>query len=338
MVRTAVLNLLLNIVTLTLWRFWGKTRVRRQVWAGTVAWGDAAEYTGTGRELLLGFVIVVIAVFMPVTMALGAAQAAIAGGNPVGFVILAALQLLIAMLSAAGLYRARRYQLSRTLWRGIRGGQTGEAWRYGLLFLWVGMLSVLTLGWAWPWADMRLARYRMGNTTFGDGRFECDATARPLYGRFAVLWLCATTFLAGSVGLYVLAIPFVEDGETAAMAVLGASVLLPLGAVVALGLPWAWYRVAFLRRLAAGTRFDGMRFELQATTGSLIRLALGNWTLSVLSLGILRPWAALRTFRYACARLRTDGEPDWSRVHQRAGTRSRMGEGLATVFDGADAF
>lgn len=338
MVRLALVNLLLNMVTLSLWRFWGKTRVRRQLWADTVAWGDAAEYTGTGRELLLGFLVALIAVFSPLLVALGAAQAAVEAGNQWASVPLFLIQLAIAVLAAAGLYRARRYQLSRTVWRGIRGGQGGEAWRYGLQFLGVGLASVLTLGWAVPWAEMKLARYRWANTTFGDCRFDCDATAKPLYKRFAVLWLGGVVFLAGiAAAIGTFGSELDESEQVLESMALGYALAVPW-ALLTIGMPFAWYRAGFLRRLVAHTRFDGVSFALEATTGGLMRLAFGNWLIGLLSLGALRPWTALRTFRYVCAHLRADGEPVWERVHQSAATRSRTGEGLAAVLDGAGEF
>lgn len=337
-VRLSVVNLLLNIITLSLWRFWGKTRVRRALWAGTIAWGDPAEYTGTGRELFLGFLVAMVAVFMPIAIAIGAAQAAVEAGNPAAGAIVVLLQLLIAVLAAGGLYRARRYQLSRTVWRAIRGGQGGSALRYGLMFLGVALLTVLSLGWALPWAEMGLARYRMDNTTFGDCRFSCDARAKPLYGRFAVVWVCGAVFGSGLAALVGAAGSVVQSSAEPLLPIAGAVLTGLAWALVTLALPLAWYRAGFLRQLAAHTRFDGHAFALEARTDALIRLAIGNWLIATLSLGILRPWAALRTFRFACAALRLEDEPDWERVHQGAVARSRTGEGLAAVFDGAGEF
>lgn len=338
MIRLALKNLLLMIVTFSLWRFWGKTRVRRELWAGTSAWGDTAEYTGTGKELFLGFIVALVAVFMPFVVAMGAAQAAVAAGHDWAALLVLLLQLLIVVLAAAGLYRARRYQLTRTLWRGIRGGQTGEAWRYGLMFLGVTFITVLTLGWALPWGEMGLARYRLDNTTFGDCKFECDAKARPLYKRFVVVWLAGVVFFVGIGAGFSATQHLLDDPDKIFLVVLAGYVLAVPWALLTLGLPLAWYRAAFQRQLAAHTRFDGIAFSLEATTGGLVKLALGNFFIGLLSLGILRPWAALRIFRYGCTHLRMAAEPNWERVHQGAAARLRTGEGLAAVFDGAGEF
>ena len=53
-----MVNLLLTIVTLGIYRFWAKTRIRRYLWSHTEFLGDRFEYTGTGKELLIGFLIV----------------------------------------------------------------------------------------------------------------------------------------------------------------------------------------------------------------------------------------------------------------------------------------
>src|SRR5919204_1269776 len=60
MVRGAVLL----FCTLGIYRFWLATDQRRFLWANTEIAGDALEYIGTARELLIGFLIA-IAVMVP---------------------------------------------------------------------------------------------------------------------------------------------------------------------------------------------------------------------------------------------------------------------------------
>lgn len=51
-----IVNILLSICTLGLYRFWGKTRLRRYMTAGFMLDGDRFEYTGHGKELFWGFI------------------------------------------------------------------------------------------------------------------------------------------------------------------------------------------------------------------------------------------------------------------------------------------
>src|SRR5260370_24531500 len=58
----------LELVTLGFYRFWLATDIRRYLWSHTEIDGDAAEYTGRGKELLIGF-LVAMAILVPVYLA-----------------------------------------------------------------------------------------------------------------------------------------------------------------------------------------------------------------------------------------------------------------------------
>jgi len=90
--------------------------------------GDPLEWTGTGKELFKGFVTVVFLILMPMGI-LGsfAQQLTLNKQEIVGGLLQFVLSVTYFMLLPMGMYRARRYRLSRTLWRGIRGTQTGMA-------------------------------------------------------------------------------------------------------------------------------------------------------------------------------------------------------------------
>ncbi|OAN53132.1 hypothetical protein A6A04_14315 [Paramagnetospirillum marisnigri] len=334
----ALKNLALSVVTLSIWRFWGRTLVRRALWGKTTAWGDPLEYVGTGAELFKGFLLALVLVYLPLVAGFIWAQTLIEAENPLGGFLILVLYLLAALLIAAGSYRARRYQLCRTLWRGIRGGQTGSAWAYAARSLLVWVLIPLSLGWAAPWGEMWLARYRMANTTFGDRAFTCDARAGNLYGRYALVWVSALLLLGGlSLGIAGIAAQGMDEEEAAPL--IGGLIILCLPlAVVMVGLPLAWYRQGVMVALAAGTGFDGCRFKAEIGYWAMVRLAIGNALISAMSMGVLRPWAALRIFRFGCAVLSVEGVPDFAAVHQGQDSGPGMGEGVVSVLDGVGEF
>lgn len=57
---------ILTFLTLGIYRFWAKTRIRKYIWSSATVDGDAFEYTGTGLEKFLGFLvaIVILAIYM----------------------------------------------------------------------------------------------------------------------------------------------------------------------------------------------------------------------------------------------------------------------------------
>jgi uncharacterized membrane protein YjgN (DUF898 family) len=96
---------------------------------------------------------------------------------------------LLALLGEYALYRARRYRLTRTVFRGLRFDQHGSPWRYAVYALVCWAVVIVTLGLAYPWTLAFLERFKMRNTSYGDlhGRFEGSALA--LFLRGLPMWL-----------------------------------------------------------------------------------------------------------------------------------------------------
>ena len=106
----------LELITLGFYRFWLATDVRRYLWNNTEVAGETLEYIGTARELLIGFLIA-IAFLVPIyaVFYLGALL-----GGAIGQLFSSLPLLVLAVLGQFAVYRARRYRLTRTVYRGLR--------------------------------------------------------------------------------------------------------------------------------------------------------------------------------------------------------------------------
>src|SRR6201996_7434272 len=142
----------LEILTVGFYRFWLATDIRRHLWWNIDIAGNGPEYTGRGKELLLGFLFA-LAILVPIYLAyfligLEAERAKAFASIP--------LFLFFYVFGQFAIYRARRYRLTRTVWRGVRFWMTGSGWKYaGLSVLW-GLLAIVTLGVALPWREAAL--------------------------------------------------------------------------------------------------------------------------------------------------------------------------------------
>jgi len=157
----------LLMFTLGIYRFWLTTDIRRYLWSNTELAGESFEYAGTAYELLLGFLIA-LAVLMPLYA--GFFLLTLAPGN-----IWSSLGLLILIfLGQYAVYRARRYRLTRTIYRGVRFHQTGSAFLYSVCAVLWWALIILSAGLAYPFAQSQLEHFKMRHTFFGNlpGRFE----------------------------------------------------------------------------------------------------------------------------------------------------------------------
>ena len=340
MVPVVLVNIVLNILTLTFYRFWAKTRIRRMLWAGTVVEGDRPEYTGTGLELLIGFVIVVVVVLVPLAGFQLAVDSYIGLENPLlAGALTSPLYLLILYLIGVATYRAQRYRLSRTRWRSIRPALDGSSWLYGLLYAAIYLLSGATLGWTYPWGRVRLFRRMMSETEFGDRCFRFEGTAGALYPRFALCWLLTIPagILAIVLGVTVasgIAAVLPADGDLDAVSAwyVIAGLLLPLSLLVLLPL-WVIYKQREYEYFVECLSYEGLSFRLGASYLSFLWLILGNALILLFTLTLGRAFAQLRLFRYVCGRLEIVGEIDFEAIRQSARERPRSGEGLADAFD-----
>ena len=182
--RLLVRGAMLLLVTLGIYRFWLATDVRRFLWSNTEIAGDGLEYIGTARELLLGFLIA-IALLVPVNIAFF--LAALGHGWLSQISGLLAL-VVLALLGQFAVYRARRYRLTRTVYRGLRFHQTGSAWRYAVCAIfWWGMIA-MTLGLAYPWAQASLERFKLRNTYYGDLQGHFVGSGTRLFFRGVLFW------------------------------------------------------------------------------------------------------------------------------------------------------
>ena len=177
----------IELITLGFYRFWLATDIRRHLWVNTSVDGDSDEYTGRGKELLIGFLFA-MAILVPIYLAYFLVT--VEAERYEGF---ASIPLLISFYAFGqfAIYRARRYRLTRTVWRGVRFWMDGSGWAYaGRAMLWT-LLAVLTLGLAWPWRAAALERYKMRHSHYGDLRGDFEGRGWEFFKQAWYLWLIA---------------------------------------------------------------------------------------------------------------------------------------------------
>lgn len=183
---------ILTILTLGIYRFWAKTRIRKFIWAGASADGDSFEYTGTGLEKLLGFLVAVVflAVYLGIIQMIllffglsvmmdpdDLSPQAIFG--QVAAIYISFLAVLPFLFYA--MYRSRRYMMARTRWRGLRFGMDKGAWGYAFRTIGHGLLTIVTLGALLPRQTFFLEKYMTDRSYFGTARFTQNGKWTGLY-------------------------------------------------------------------------------------------------------------------------------------------------------------
>ncbi len=323
-------NGLLNIVTLTLYRFWGKTEVRRRIWSRVSLNGEPFEYTGKGQELFLGFLMAMAVVGLPYLALILAIQFV----SPLFALLLLPLYFGLFVLIGAAIFMAFRYISSRTTWRGVRFQLTGSAAKFGWSYLGYGLLTGLTFGWFAPAMSMRLEGKLWSGLAFGDKKLRWERSSdENLYGPFAIAWIVGIV----GYGVFIAAImPAMmasaqgggQPDVTLIFKLYGYALIYALVLMVAS----AAYHAAVMRAVVASIRLDEARFAIDLKATDLIVLSVTNALLVIFSLGFLVPMVAARTVKFVVSRLSSTGVARLVDAHQ-APRGSKTGEGLADAFD-----
>lgn len=190
-----IFHLLVTILTLGVFSFWGKTRVRRYLCAQAEFLGDRFCFHGTGGELLRGWLkgvpLLGVLFFFP-------RLAPIFSDRPQALALIQAFAglgfLILWPIARVGSYR---YRMNRMSWRGIRfrfHGKTAE-------YFWISFGGYFLATFTWGiylmklWMSQRRNLY--ANTSLGDRWMFFSGSSRELFWA----WIFAIPMMVGTLGL-----------------------------------------------------------------------------------------------------------------------------------------
>jgi uncharacterized membrane protein YjgN (DUF898 family) len=353
--RIYLVNLLLTIVTLGIWRFWGVTRLRRYVWSRTSMMEDRFEYDGTGLQLFLSFLL---AGAMLAGLVFVAAMASIflRHAHPrLAIVPIGVLEIIIIVLALGAPFAAQRYRVGHTMWRGIRGGMEGSAIQYGLLSVAYYLLAAVTLYQLLPWATLRLRERLIDSSFLGDLRFHARGSARRLYLVFLATFagvvvlgavVASVVFMLDAPGMHAMAVsthrgPHDPLDPELARAVRHAIYYIIAGYVVFFvggALISCVYTAAFWRHLLSHTNAGSIRFGSAVQAKAVFMLIAGNFLILVFTLGLGYPFVIQRNVRFFTVNLLASGGPDVATLRQSDRPVPTLGEGMFQQLDGGAGF
>ncbi len=179
--RLWIINVLLFVVTLSLYRFWGRTRIRQYVWSHISMLGDRLEYTGTGKELFLGFLCV-----LPILgILLWLDSMTRNGGFSLAFFI----------IGYYAIYSGMRYRVNRTRWRGVLTYMDAKGYgTYQQVVFKRMLVNLITLGISVPYSQLLQWKALVENMYVGNIPVRFHVEIKGIYGVHII------TALIGGIG------------------------------------------------------------------------------------------------------------------------------------------
>jgi uncharacterized membrane protein YjgN (DUF898 family) len=284
-----IVNVLLTIVTLGIYSAWATVRRRRYFYGNTFLAGASFDYHARPLQILIGRIIVV-ALLVAYNLSLQILPI-------VGLVIFLAFVFLIPWFVMRGL----RFNARVTSYRNVRFDFTGTyggaflAYVVGtvLIYASAGILAPLASRWMWT--------YTLGNLHYGDRPIKCDPRLGNLYRQW---WLPAVIMVGGMallIGSGVLAFLTAEsqmlDTWLSWPVLLLILIYIP---IIALYFITALVYRAGVRNVALNeTVIDGRHLLASSIhRGRYLWISVTNLFATLFTLGLARPWAAVRMAKY----------------------------------------
>jgi uncharacterized membrane protein YjgN (DUF898 family) len=356
--RIWIVNLLLTMVTLTLYYPWAKVRRLRYFHTNTLVGGKPLDFHGDPKRMLRGYLLVGLMVVV---------YSAAGHFSPVAGLV---AFLVVAAIWPALLKASMQFRLANTSWRGLRfrfKGSIGGAYRAllplfvpGLMFVaallavpdqnrppqWYGgfvigaaFLSLLVLPWLW-W---NLKKYQHDHYSLGPLQTELRASRGAFYGVFlktfgvsivAMVVMVIAFAVIGVAGFAGLASYASEDRSRIVAAIIAAVVGAIIGLFVVQLIPRPYFTSRMQNLLWSRTGNHAMRFRSELRFMPLLGLTLKNWLLMLLTLGLYWPFAAVATARMRCeaVSVRTRVDPESLMDQVRAGDNDAAGDAAGDLF------
>lgn len=340
-----IVNVLLTIVTLGIYSAWAKVRRLRYFYNNTRFAGSSFDFHGSPIAILKGRIIAVLLILLINVPILG-------------LIVLLAYLLALPWL----LYRSLRFHLSNTTWRNLRFAFLGDAkGAYAALLLPIGIvvaaaavsglamvvapflgvalmiLTVLSFYAIGPYLQYRMRRYYTAGARAGTSEFGLHIGVGQYYlvyvvavGYMMALGAVASVLIALSVGVDVATIAMKGD--------------MPVSKLVAVAIMVAGFYVAMLavgpliiamlqNTVWRGTSLAGQRFHSDLAVPNFMLNWLGLTLLTIITLGLYRPFAAVALAKLRIEAMSWTGSADDLVAVLRDGSQRAVGSEVADLMD-----
>ena len=291
-----IVNVLLTIVTLGVYSAWAKVRRQRYFYGNTWLAGSSFEYHAKPIKILIGRIVVLAFVVIYNVML----QIYPLVGGLIGVAFLFAVPWF--------LMRGLRFSARVTSYRTVRFDFTGTYWGAFLAYVLGGALIYGSGGILAPLASQWMWNYTLGNLRYGDRPIKCDPRLEKLYGQW---WLPALVLVGGVFAVTAVIIAVAVASSSGLESIFGEDSTVPpyliIIGIYALLIPFLiLYGIvgllysAGIRNVALNETIIDGRHAMHSSISRwhYVWISVSNLAATLFTLGLARPWAAIRMAKY----------------------------------------
>lgn len=315
-----IVNLALTIVTFGVFSAWAKVRSRRYFHGNTYIGDHAFDYHASPWRILLGRLIALV-------LLSGYSLTAAFAPWAVGFWALLFVVALPWLIKSSLRFTARN-----TSYRNLRFDFHGTYWGAVKAFVLWQAFAIVTLFIALPFAHRARDYYNINNHSYGTVPFKAKIPVGELYTiYFLGLGIIIVVVLAALIVSTAIEIALRATGT--GMASITATSITAY-AIGFLTIPTAIATLTFNLALTNTNLGSDIRFESRLSPTRMVWIVVGNLVATVVSLGLLYPWARVRMARYRASCITVVSSTDigeFAAPPIKSG--SAVGEEIASFFD-----
>lgn len=275
--RIWIVNVVFSILTLGIYSAWAKVRTRRYFLGNTLLAGNSFDFHADPVKILYGRILM--------TILLGGYLF----GSKISPLIVPISGVVLLVLFPWVIVRGMMFNLANTSYRSIRFSFAKDYSGSYLNYFKCLLIVTFTFGIGFSWAMRRHWWFRLTRSRIGSSRFDFNAEG----SEFFAIYFGAGLVYMGALALAFLA-GFISKGSLFLVSV------LPVFFIYA-GILFAaaHVRAQTTNLVCKGTRLDNkISFEANLKSPDFFKLYLVNLIACLFTLGLMIPWAMVRTAKY----------------------------------------
>ena len=291
-----IVNIMLSIVTLGIYSAWAKVRTRRYFYSNTLLRNSPFDYLADPMKILKGrllaFALILLYFFSGLLSPLLQGLLLICFVPLLPWIIIKSLQ----------------FNLYNSSYRNIRFHFRGEYFPALWVFIGLPVLVAVSFGLAYPYFSKERKKYVIANSYYGTEHFDMSASAGQfyrIYMKTGIVALLIALVASGVIYALSLLLPVQHNPSIMVLPILSTLLLLPFLMIV-----YGYVYTSLANLVINHTSLQQIRFESRLQTAHLCWLYFSNTLVIITSLGLLIPWAMIRTanYRISCLSVTSEGD------------------------------
>lgn len=322
-----IVNILLTIITLGIYSAWAKVRTNRYFYGKTIVNSANFAYLADPIAILKGWLIaVVILIIYGVTSS---------------FIPVLELLFIILLLVATPflVVKSMRFRARNSAWQNIRFAFNGKYGEAAMIFIvWGFILMILSFGLLFPYAQFRMKKFLIENSSYGQTEFEFKTGASGFYKIYLIalgIIILFGVLFSVVIGIMASQMPGAEQAmnnpESGLM--LFQAFTTPLFLLMYLVL-FAYLQSRIGNLTWSNVHIKGNQLQSTLRARDLTWIYFSNLVVIMLTFGLMVPWAKVRTMRYRMDKLELLAVDNLDKFVQAEQSKvSALGEEVGEVFD-----